>query len=143
GVNERLLFVNGAQGGMTAQAIQDPDDEGPGTRYWTEVDRRLKKAGCSRAQVQVVWIKQADAGPSQGFPGYARKLQGELRKIVQVLAKRFPNVKLVYLSSRTFAGYARSRLNPEPYAYESGFSVKWLIEEQLKGDAALNFDSGK
>jgi hypothetical protein len=140
GVNPRLVFVNGAQGGMTAQAIQDPDDEGRGTKYWTEVDRRLKKAGVTRAQVQVVWIKQADAGPTEGFPGYARQLQGELRRIVQVLAKRFPNVKLVYLSSRTFGGYARSRLNPEPYAYESGFAVRWLIEEQIKGDKAVNFD---
>jgi hypothetical protein len=143
GINPRLVFVNGAQGGMTAAAIQDPDDGGRGTKYWTEVDRQLKRAGVTRAQVQAVWIKQADAGPSQGFPGYARTLQGELRKVVQVLARRFPNVKLTYLSSRTFGGYARSRLNPEPYAYESGFSVKWLIEEQLKGDSALNFDAGK
>ena len=138
GINPRLVFVNGAQGGMTAQAIQNPDDEGPGTRYWAEVDRRLKAARLTRAQVQAVWIKQADAGPSEGFPGYARKLQGELRQIVRVLAKRFPNLKLVYLSSRTFGGYARSRLNPEPYAYESGFSVKWLIEEQLGGEAGSN-----
>jgi hypothetical protein len=93
--------------------------------------------------VQAVWIKQADAGPNQGFPGYARKLQGELKRIVQVLARRFPNVKLVYLSSRTFGGYARSRLNPEPYAYESGFAVKWLVGEQLAGDRDLNFDQAR
>ena len=36
--------------------------------------------------------------------------------------------------------YAKTALNPEPYAYESGFSVKWLIEQQIKGDPALNFD---
>ena len=51
---------------------------------------------------------------------------------------RFPNLKLVYLSSRTFGGYARTPLNPEPYAYESGFAVKWLIEQQLRGDPELN-----
>jgi Cu/Ag efflux protein CusF len=143
GINPRLVFIDGAQGGMTAQAIQDPDDDNRGTHYWTVVDRRLKEAGLTRAQVQAVWIKQADAGPDQGFPGYARKLQGELKRIVQVLAKRFPNVKLVYLSSRTFGGYARTRLNPEPYAYESGFAVKWLIGEQLDGDKDLNYDAGK
>lgn len=32
---------------------------------------------------------------------------------------------------------------PEPFAYQSGFSVKWLIEEQLAGSAALNFDPAK
>jgi hypothetical protein len=141
--NPHLVFVNGAQGGMTAFAVQDPDDGGSGTRYWDTVDERLKQAGVSRAQVQAVWIKQADAGPTQGFPKYTQKLQEELGRIVRVLAKRFPNVKLVYLSSRTYGGYATTRLNPEPYAYESGFSVKWLIEQQLRGDPALNFDPGK
>jgi lysophospholipase L1-like esterase len=95
------------------------------------------------AQVQVVWIKQADPGPTQGFPKYAQTLQAELRQLVQLLHRRFPNLKLAYLSSRIYGGYARTRLNPEPYAYESGFAVKWLIEEQLKGDAALNYDPAK
>src|SRR5262249_39031352 len=113
-----LVFVNGAQGGMTAAAIQNPDDKGPGTKYWTTVDERLRQAGVSRAQVQVIWIKQADAGPSAGFPRYAQQLQAELTRIVQLFPGRFPNVKLVYLSSRTYGGYARTPLNPEPYAFE-------------------------
>src|SRR5207244_1879019 len=141
--NSRLVFVNGAMGGMTAAAIQDPDDGRSGSRYWTTVDERLKAAGVTRAQVQAIWIKQADAGPTQGFPKYAQTLQGELTKIVQLLPERFPNAKLVYLSSRTYGGYAKSALNPEPYAFESGFSVKWLIEQQLKGEAALNHDPVK
>jgi hypothetical protein len=141
--NPALVFVNGAQGGMTAKAIQNPDDNATGTRYWTTSDDRLKKAGVTPLQVQAVWIKQADAGPSSGFPKYAQTLQAELKNVVQVIAKRYPNTKLCYLSSRTYGGYAKTPLNPEPYAYESGFSVKWLIEEQLKGDKDLNFDSTK
>ena len=141
--NPALVFVNGAQGGMTARAIQDPEDRGSGARYWTEVDHRLKSAGLSREQVQAVWIKEADAGPSEGFPKYAQTLQAELTKIVQLLPRRFPNVKLVYLSSRTYGGYATTRLNPEPYAFESGFAVKWLIEAQLKGEPTLNYDAAK
>lgn len=143
GKNPRLMIVDGAQGGMTARRIRDADDNDSGTRFWTTVDRRLKAAGVTRRQVQVAWIKQADAGPSQGFPGYARTLQEELARIVRLMHGRFPNLKLVYLSPRTYAGYARTRLNPEPYAYESGFSVKWLIEQQLKGDPSLNCDTEK
>lgn len=143
GLNPRLLFVNGSQGGMTAARTQNPNDNASGTAYWTEVDVRLKKTGATAAQVQAVWIKQADAAPSEGFPAYARKLEAELTRIVQVLPVRFPNVKSAYLSSRTYGGYAKTALNPEPYAYESGFSVKWLIERQLQGDPALNFDPRK
>lgn len=142
-VNPRMKFVNGAQGGMTAEAIQDPEDGRRGAQYWRTVDERLEQAGVTRAQVQAVWIKQADAGPTQGFPGYAKKLQGELQNVVQVIAARFPNCRVTYLSSRTYGGFATTGLNPEPVAYESGFAVKWLIEEQLKGNAALNFDPAK
>jgi hypothetical protein len=137
----KVLIVDCAQGGMSAGRIVDPNDGGSGEKYWSETDRRLRAAGATPAQVQVAWIKQADPGPDQGFPEYAKTLQTRLARIVQVLHTRYPNIKIVYLSSRTYAGYARTKLNPEPYAYESGFSVKWLIEDQIKGETELNYDA--
>jgi hypothetical protein len=141
--NLNVVIVNGAQGGMSADRIINPDDRGSGQKYWLTVDERLQSANVSRDQVQAVWIKQAEPGPTQGFPKYAQKLQKDMAAIVGILSARFPNVKLCYLSPRTYGGYAKSPLNPEPYAYESGFSVKWLIEQQLRGDADLNFDPAK
>jgi hypothetical protein len=141
--NPNLVIVDGAQVAMTAARIQDPTSPMGGAQFWATVDKRLEASGVGRAQVQAVWIKQADAGPTQGFPQYARTLQAELKRIVQLLPVRFPNIKLAYLSSRTYAGYATTRLNPEPYAFESGFSVRWLIEDQLKGTPALNYDPDK
>ena len=49
----------------------------------------------------------------------------------------FPNLRIVYLGSRTYGGYANGGLNPEPYAYESAFPARWLIQRQIKGDAEL------
>ncbi len=139
-INPQLVFVNGAQGGMTAFRIKNPNDQASGTQYWSVVDQRLKSAGVTREQVQAVWIKQADAGPRDGFPKYAKTLQEELATIVQLFPERFPNARLVYLSSRTYGGYATTGLNPEPYAFESGLSVRWLIEQQLNGDKSLAID---
>ncbi len=141
--NPDLVIVDGAQGGMTAARIKDPESPNGGMQYWTAVDQRLKAAGVTREQVQVAWLKEADAGPTSGFPKYAQTLRDELKQIVQLMHRRFPNLTMVYLSSRIYAGYATTPLNPEPYAYESGFSVKWLIEEQLNGDPGLNFDPAK
>src|SRR5205814_5733577 len=47
--------------------------------------------------------------------------------------------------SRIYAGYATgvSALNPEPYAYESGFAVKWLIEGQINGADSVNYDPAR
>jgi Cu/Ag efflux protein CusF len=146
-VDPHVSLVNGAMGGITAFMMDNEDGrtrpDGSVFRYWDELDATLKRAEVTRAQVQAVWVKQADAGPSQGFPAYAETLRDELVRVVQIIHKRFPNARLLYLSSRTYGGWAKTRLNPEPYAYESGFSVKWLIERQLHGDPALNFDPKK
>jgi uncharacterized protein (TIGR03437 family) len=81
--------------------------------------------------------------PSLPFPDDAKKLQAETLQIIQMAKARYPNLRLVYLSSRIYAGYADTPLNPEPYAYQGGFSVKWLIEAQINGDPALDYQSGK
>jgi hypothetical protein len=59
---------------------------------------------------------------------------------VQIAKARYPNLAIAYLSSRTRAYVTEpSGLNPEPFAHESGFAVKWLIEEQIAGNPTLRF----
>jgi hypothetical protein len=126
--NPRLAVVDGAQGGMTAT-----DWSNPGCTCWSELDNRLRAAGITRAQVVTTWIKLADAQPSEGWPAHAQRLQHETETILQQLAANFPNLRLAYLSSRIYAGYATSTLNPEPYAYQSGFAMRWVIEDEFTG----------
>jgi len=133
--NRRLVIVDGAQGGQTASVIADT-----AANFWSVIDQRLQSAGVSRQQVQAVWLKEANAGPTAPFPRHARDLQNDLASIVRYLPVRFPHVRLVYLSSRVYGGWATTTLNPEMYAYESGFSVKWLIEGQIGGDSSLSFE---
>ena len=59
-----------------------------------------------------------------------------MRSIVEILRTKFPQLKLVYVSSRTYGGYSESDLSPEPIAYESAFAVKWLIEERINNSSA-------
>lgn len=139
--NPQLVIVDGAQGGMSADkiAVASPT----ATTYWTVVDQRLAAAGVTGAQVQAAWMKQADAGPSLAFPADAQHLQAELQSLAQTMRSRFPNLKLLYLSSRIYAGYADTQLNPEPYAYQGSFAVKWAIERQIQDDPTLSYDDGK
>lgn len=132
--NPQVILVDGAQGGQTASIIQDAS-----ANFWTVVSQRLQQAGVSAAQVQAVWLKEANAAPTQAFPLHAQMLKQNLKNIVRLLKRQFPQLQLCYLSSRIYAGYATTTLNPEPYAYESGFSVKWLIEEQMNGDDSLRY----
>jgi hypothetical protein len=134
--NPRLVIVDAAQGGKAADSWVNKDQP-----TWQEAERRLGAVKVTAAQVQVIWIKQARIQPAGlgEFPKHAQSLQADLKKIVMVAKARYPNLKLVYLSSRTYGGLATTALNPEPYAYESAFSVQWLIRSQMKGeDKALS-----
>jgi hypothetical protein len=122
-----LVIVDGAQGGQDAEIVKDA-----AARYWSVVDQRLAQAGVTRNQVQVAWLKEALKRPTEQFPADAKRLQADLRQIDTLIHDRFPNLRLVYLSSRTYAGYATTPLNPEPYAYQSGFAVKWLVQERIQ-----------
>jgi hypothetical protein len=123
-----LTIVDGAQGGQDAEIVKDPN-----ARFWTVVDQRLRAAEATSAQVQAVWLKEAIARESNPFPADAKRLKVDLAAIVRVLRARFPNLKLVYVSSRTYGGYASTALNPEPFAYDSGFAVKWLVADRIAG----------
>ena len=137
-LNPRLALVDGAQGGQAADVAAKPD-----TNYWKVVDLRLQNAGVTANQVQALWIKETYPGPTAPFPAEAKKLQGYLVDILHVCQGRFPNVKIAYLSSRIYAGYSLRPANPEPFAYEFGFSVKWLIANQIAGKPELNSDPAK
>ena len=133
--NPALVSVNGAQGGQTASIINNPEAE-----FWDIIEtQRLPSRNVTSKQVQVVWLKEANHVTIKDFPPHADSLKEDLKKIVQILLRKYPNLKLVYISSRTYGGYATTQLNPEPYAYESGFSVKWLIQEQIEGDPELDY----
>jgi len=124
-----LAIVNGARGGQDAQTWDAPTD----ANYDSVRLYRLGPLGLTERQVQVAWVKEADAGPGDSLPAPqadAYQLESRLGNIVRALQTRYPNLKLVLLSSRIYAGYATTTLNPEPYAYESGFAVKWLIQAQ-------------
>jgi len=45
---------------------------------------------------------------------------------------RFVNLRLIFLSSRTYAGYAITARSPEPQAYDSAFAARWLIHDRMQ-----------
>jgi hypothetical protein len=129
-------FVNGAQGGVPVEDMIDPL-----APYWTStVPSKLSNGGVTAEQVQIIWLLQTHRSPSGPFFSWASDLKDDLGHVCRNAYTYFPNLKIIYITSRSYAGYASSTLNPEPYAYQSGFSVKWLIEDQINGDSTLNYN---
>lgn len=129
-LNPKVVIVNGAQGGLTAMHWVNANDP----NYDRVRDSVLAPRGLTEAQVQVVWVKTVNADPVLSLPdpqADAIHLVGQYGDILRSLQVRYPNLQQVFFSSRIYGGYAQSGQNPEPYAYETGFAVKWIIEAQI------------
>jgi hypothetical protein len=121
-----VVIVDGAQGGQDAPVWDDPR-----TQVWSVVEDRLTRSGVTDGQVGAIWLKQAIARPTSDFATYTKTLSDDLRQIVAIAAGRYPNLQQVFLSPRTYAGYATTDLNPEPYAYWSGYADRMLIVDSI------------
>ncbi len=137
--NPALVLVNGAQGGATPKNFTSTT-----SNYWaTVMNDYLPQNGVTAQQVVAIWMEDTDGIASGSFPSDMTTLQSEYETMMQTMLKLFPNLKLVYFSSRVYGGYSNgvgSPDNPEPYAYEVGFAVKWAIADQLNGKTSLNYN---
>ncbi len=126
-----LVIVNGA-GADGQEAATWTSSSSP--NYERIKMARLAPLGLSENQVEAAWVKLTDAKPKASLPldtADAYIFLSNLGQVLRALKVRYPNLQIVFLSSRTYGGYATTDFNPEPYAYEEGFSVKWAIESQI------------
>jgi hypothetical protein len=128
----KVTIVDCAQGGQAMAEWAPPD-----ARPWTEAKQRIARAGVSPSQVQVAWVKLANKAPRGSLQEHGKQLEADTLSVLQNARAQFPNLRIAYLGSRTYGGYANGALNPEPYAFESAFPARWLIQRQIKGDPEL------
>ena len=133
---ERRDLVPGSSGRSSGRG----DEQSERSLLDAVVPEAANRPAIAASQVQVVWFLQANAGPSGPFPQQPQMLQGQLTAIMGILKSAYPNVAMVYAGTRIYAGYATTMLNPEPHAYETGFAFKWMIENQINGQPALNWN---
>jgi hypothetical protein len=138
GKSPSVTIVDCAQGGQAMAEWVDP-----AAPTWSEAERRLARAGVTDSQVQSAWIKLANKRPTGDLQDHGRKLESDTLAVVRNAKAKFPNLRIAYLSSRIYGGYSNGPLNPEPYAYESGFVARWLVQDQIAGEKGLNCDPKK
>jgi hypothetical protein len=131
-----LVLFNGAAGGQTSE-------------YWAasnalnyaRIDSMLRARDQSSKQIQVAWISlvryqqqgssRADSSLSHADAN-AYKLLRDLGWSVRAMRARWPNLQIAFLSSYIYGGYDLTGVVIEPFAYEGGLAVKWLIEAQIQ-----------
>ncbi|MBZ5680343.1 MAG: Ig-like domain-containing protein [Acidobacteriia bacterium] len=142
--------------GATGVPAENQYDRVRDTVLATAVGAPSAPSGCgttsnpclTEAQVQIIWMKNANPDPGlNNFSALSSSTicanelpkpkteacyyELQMGKIVRAARSRYPNLKQIFLSTRIYAGYAPKPLNPEPYAYEYGFSGKWLVQAQI------------
>jgi hypothetical protein len=137
-LDPHLVLVDGAQGGQTADILSTPSNPNYAS-YWNTVGNRLANAGVTDQQVQAIWLKDDDQANGTPIEEHSDSLLMRFKRITHELHTRFPNAHLCYVASRIYGGYASTELNPEPYAYRNGWTMKQLIGNQIAGDPELQF----
>ena len=113
-----VVIVTGAVSGWEIERITaDPDT------YWAEVEARLRAAGYSNDDVQVMWGKNATRAVENNPDAMAHRitLRDGLIQIQQQAEARFPNLRAGFHSSRVYGGHCAA--NPEPIAHETYYSI--------------------
>jgi len=143
--NLKVKLVDCAEGGMSSDIISIVNAKSY-HHYWdTTMVKRLTTAGVTNMQVQAIWYKEAyPVGNLSLSPQtYSDSLTIQSKRIMNIIKSKFPNAKICYIASRIYAGYATSTLNPEPYGYWQGWSMKWMIEDQITNDPMLQYSGAR
>lgn len=137
------------------------------SNQYDRVQGLLTKADVSEAQVQAVWFENCTSYPG-GWPCTtdtgskpckplcnptqagcsntptttdAVKYEQQMGQVFRSMRVRWPNLKVIFLGSRIYAGYSIAGINPEVFAYEYGFGTKWVIEAQTRQERNLGIDT--
>jgi hypothetical protein len=137
-LNPNLVIVNGAIDGTDSPnyaKLSDPS-------WQTILNFYLPYQNVTPNQVVAVWMMDPRSQPSGTYPADMTQQENDMISALQNLQIYFPNLKLAYLESMHYGGYATNdpEILPEPYAYETGFAVQTVIADQINGDANLNYN---
>src|SRR5258708_10893367 len=134
-INPSITFVDGAQGGATPNLLTSTT-----SAYWNTILKNyIPDQGLTANQIQVAWMETSDGITTGAFPSDMTLMQSQYESMMNAMHSLFPKLTMVYFSSRIYAGYSNgvAKIDPEPYAYESGFAVKNAINDQLNGATNL------
>lgn len=90
--------------------------------------------GLSEAQVEALWIELYNPRPQASLPDRhsdVTELIVRLGNVIRLAKVRYPNLQLVFLTSRPYAGVSTAKGPGEPFAYETGLAIKALVEAQM------------
>ncbi|CAN5501533.1 hypothetical protein BH10BAC2_BH10BAC2_28670 [soil metagenome] len=133
--NPQLLTANCTGGGESIQEINDTISNA----YWNTVNTKLGKNNLTSKQVEVVYMETDDSISLMSFPERPLHTKEIYTSTLQIMLRKFPNLKLVYVIGRTttFLDPGKKEQNREPGPYYNGWGCKFLVEGQINNEPEL------
>jgi hypothetical protein len=131
--HSKLVMINAAYDGADYRVWDESPDGHP--RYDIVNRYVLAPAGISPLQVQAAWAEIITDHPGEMLgvaAADAFRLKGLIAGSLREMKKQYPNLQVAYLSSRVYGGYSNINFSPEPYAFETGYSNRWVITTQME-----------
>lgn len=138
-VNPQVRAVNCAVPGNAIERWNDPAYD----KLWEKCVRaKIPQAGLRPDQIRVVWHKAADMmTPDESgaaYPPYPDPnsdyfhFYENLTTFAARLREKLPSVQAVYVTSRSYGGFAGKESRGEPLSYEEGLALnQWLKDHPL------------
>jgi len=131
--HDKLVLLNGARDGANFRYWAERPDGIP--QYGTVNADTLMPAEVTPAQVQVAWVEIDNSPafiPLGSADSDAYYLKAYIAESLREMKRQYPNLQIAYLSSRTYTGYSTTGVSREPYAFEAGYSNRWVITNQIE-----------
>lgn len=142
-INPCLRIVNCALG---AKGLEIMIDTVSYAWYWNDnVIPEVYGGGLNPKQVQIIWVMVTSRIDTVlTWPDQPLEVTNKYEELMHVILGKFPNIKQVYLTGFNYGGYADPtkeffEMIVEPSSYWTNWSVKFLVERQIDGDADLQY----
>ncbi len=108
--------------------------------YWEGLVQKVYDVGYTPEQVQIGWMYFNAKGLTEppAFPDKSLEMEESYIQFINRAMEYFPNLKIMYISSRHWGGFADTTITEyyslaEPASYQNSWSVKWTVESQING----------
>lgn len=126
--NQSLVLIDGAQSNLSVNHWDKS------LFAWDTLNKKVAEKEVSAKQVQVIWINIGFSDYSGEFEADVHKQADLLENLVKTALVKYPETKVVYLSSPRYAGLSKDENYQEPQTYEAAFAVREIIGRQEKGE---------
>jgi len=120
--------------------ISYPTSDSLYVAYWEGLVQNVYDVGYTPQQVQIGWMYFNAKGLTEppAFPGKSLEMEELYIQFINKAKEYFPNLKIMYMSSRHWGGFADTTITEyyslaEPASYQNSWSVKWTVEAQING----------